>query len=128
MPHNEGFSADCGITGTWKNELNSTVVFTSCKDGQIEGKYNTAVGNASDFYVLTGRYTLSGPKKDVVELGWVVAWNNTQYGNSNSVTSWNGIYYPKEGIIHTQWILTSYAERKDLWETSLINHDEFKRV
>ncbi|XP_060588468.1 streptavidin-V2-like [Ruditapes philippinarum] len=118
---------DCGIAGTWRNQLGSNVTFT-CKDGQLDGKYNSAVGHAEDYYLLSGRYTLSGPKNDVVELGWVVSWNNKKFGNSHSATAWSGIYYPEDGIIRTQWILTRFKERKDNWETSFVNHDEFKRI
>jgi hypothetical protein len=120
-------SCDCGIDGKWKNELGSTMTLT-CKDGQLEGIYNTGVGQAKYDYTLSGRYTLSGPKNDVVELGWVVSWNNKLFGNSNSATSWSGIYYPEDGIIRTQWMLVRYAERKDYWSTTQINHDEFERV
>ncbi|XP_053401219.1 streptavidin-V2-like isoform X2 [Mercenaria mercenaria] len=118
---------DCIIAGTWQNELGSNVTFT-CKNGQLDGKYNSKVGEAEDYYTLSGRYTVSGPKNDVVELGWVVAWNNKKFGNSHSSTSWSGIYYPDDKVIRTQWLLTRYQEHKDYWMTTMVNHDEFKRI
>ena len=119
-------TCDCGIAGEWRNELGSNMTLR-CKDGQLEGAYNSAVGKAANNYPLSGRYTMAGPKKDVVILGWAVSWNNEKKGNSQSATTWSGIYYPDGGKILTQWILTSYKERKDYWETAMINHDEFVR-
>ncbi|XP_060588446.1 streptavidin-V2-like [Ruditapes philippinarum] len=118
---------DCGVAGTWKNQLWSKVTF-SCKNGQITGKYNSAVGNAEDYYSLTGRYTRAGTDDNAVVLGWVVSWNNEVFGNSNSSTSWSGIYYPDERIIRTQWLLTRFKARNDYWETTMVNHDEFSPI
>jgi hypothetical protein len=118
---------DCGVAGTWKNQLGSKVTF-SCKNGQINGKYNSAVGNAEDYYSLTGRYTRAGTDNNAVVLGWVVSWNNEMFGNSNSSTSWSGIYYPNERIIRTQWLLTRFKERNDYWDTTMVNHDEFTPI
>ncbi|KAL4223931.1 hypothetical protein ACF0H5_017393 [Mactra antiquata] len=124
---NSSENKGCYLEGKWKNELGSTAEF-ACKDGQINGKYMTAVGKASGYYKLTGSYTLSGPNNDVIVASWVVTFNNSVYGNSESSCTWNGIFYPDEGVLYTQWILVRYAERKDLWQSSRIGHDEFKKL
>jgi hypothetical protein len=73
-------------------------------------------------------WTISGPKNDVIVLGWVVSWNNKRFGNSQSATSWSGIYYPDEDIIRTQWMLTSYENCQEYRNATTINHDEFRRA
>lgn len=80
--------AGCNISGSWRNELNSTVDFIA-SDGTLSGKYKSAVGKAGDVYTLLGRYTIAGP--DCI-LGFTVAWNNKVKGNSYSTTSWTGVY------------------------------------
>lgn len=115
----------CLLAGKWKNQLQSVMEIT-CQDGQVDGRYNTAVGNAGNFYKLAGRYTLAGENDTV--LSWTVSWNNNLYGNSESSTAWSGIHYYEEGIIRTQWILTRYKTRPNLWQTAMIGHDEFERV
>lgn len=117
----------CRVAGKWKNQLKSVMEIT-CQSGQVTGKYNTAVGRAQDYYDIAGRYTLAGPNMTDTIISWTVSWNNLVYGNSNSSTAWTGIHYAEEGIIRTQWILIRYQTRPNLWQTSMIGHDEFERV
>lgn len=117
----------CGLAGKWKNQLQSVMEIT-CQDGQVNGRYNTAVGLAQDFYDIAGRYTMAGENMTDTVLSWAVSWNNNVFGNSNSSTAWSGIHYDEEGIIRTQWILTRYKTRPDIWQTSMIGHDEFERI
>ena len=118
---------DCGIAGEWRNTLGSNMTLI-CKDGQLEGAYNSVIFKVRSNYPLSGRYTMAGPKKDVVILGWTVSWNNEK-GNEQTATSWSGIYYPdNDGEIRTQFIISNYKERKDYWESARINHDEFVRI
>lgn len=63
------------IAGTWYNELGSTAVFVT-ENGTLSGKYNSAVGNAEDFYVLTGRYETSPTTGKGQTLGWTVNYRN----------------------------------------------------
>ncbi|KAL4223930.1 hypothetical protein ACF0H5_017392 [Mactra antiquata] len=118
---------ECNLYGIWKNELGSTVVF-SCHDGQIKGKYTSAVGKAANWYNLTGSYTMASPKKDVTIASWVVSWNNDVKGNSESSTAWNGIFYPDEGVLYTLWTLVSYEEYKDYWKATNVGQDKFWRT
>ncbi|XP_052785804.1 streptavidin-like [Mya arenaria] len=116
---------DCGIAGVWRNQLQSVMKFT-CVAGHIEGQYYTAVGNADGFYDFAGKFQM--PDQNTTVLGWVVAFNNLLYGNSNSTTAWSGIHYGHEGIIHTHWLLTHYFPRANLWRTTTMNHDDFNKV
>ncbi|KAK3101768.1 hypothetical protein FSP39_006214 [Pinctada imbricata] len=115
---------DCGVSGKWMNQLNSTMEIC-CVDGNLYGKYNSAVGKAEDFYVLRGRYTLHG---DDCILGWSVAFNNTAFGNSYSTASWSGIHYADEEIIYTQWLLASFQSRESFWKAFNTNQDVFHRI
>ncbi|XP_045181202.2 streptavidin-like [Mercenaria mercenaria] len=118
---------ECGLAGKWKNQLKSEMKII-CQNGEVTGKYNTAVGRASNYYQLVGRYTRVGTNSTDTILGWSVSWNNDVYGNSNSTTSWTGIHYRDEGNIHTHWILVRYHTKPNLWKTSMIGHDEFHRT
>ncbi|KAK3587464.1 hypothetical protein CHS0354_007956 [Potamilus streckersoni] len=125
---NETRSDDpCGIAGKWKNQLGSTMQIT-CRKGNLRGKYRSSVGEASDFYDLSGRYTMTGVNQEDCILGFSVAWNNDVRGNSNSTTSWTGLLYASEGIIHTHWILTRYRELESMWASNLVGHDDFRRI
>ncbi|XP_053399051.1 streptavidin-V2-like [Mercenaria mercenaria] len=114
----------CGIAGLWTNQLKSVMEFT-CKDGHLNGRYNTAVGVADDYYNLTGKYTMSGPNGADCVMGWVVTYNNKVLGNSNSTCAWSGIHYANEHIIRTHWVLTHWHPLADSWQTTTINHDDF---
>ncbi|KAL3855501.1 hypothetical protein ACJMK2_014708 [Sinanodonta woodiana] len=122
-----GSDAPCGIDGNWINQLGSTMKIT-CRKGTLRGRYRSSVGEASDFYELSGRYTMTGANQEDCVVGFSVAWNNDVRGNSNSTTSWTGLYYASERIIHTHWILTRYREIDSLWATNLVGHDDFRRV
>ncbi|KAL3855503.1 hypothetical protein ACJMK2_014710 [Sinanodonta woodiana] len=125
---NQGDSRDyCGITGSWKNELGS-VIELSCENGNLVGKYRSAVGEAKECYDLSGRYTMTGAEHQDIIFGFSVAWNNDISGNSNSTTSWTGVHYKSEGIIHTHWILTRYMERRSMWASNLVGHADFRRI
>ncbi|WAR24943.1 SAV2-like protein [Mya arenaria] len=116
-------SNQCGKAGTWQNELTSVMKFT-CRDGQIEGKYCSAVGKASYYYPMAGRYLQA--EKNTTMLGWTVSWANQEQGNSQSATSWTGLSYGGQNIIHTQWLLMRYS--KALWNSTMLNTDTFKKI
>ncbi|KAK3590279.1 hypothetical protein CHS0354_010098, partial [Potamilus streckersoni] len=118
----------CCWTGKLQNKLGSTMEITTCHEGSLSGKYNSSVGQAKASYDLAGRYTTAVSNNKDYIVGFSVAWNNTVLGNSQSTTSWTGIYYASEGIIHTHWILTSYRKPDDLWATNQIGHNDFKRI
>jgi hypothetical protein len=119
-----------GITGTWYNELGSSMVVQSTPDGSLIGTYNSAVGNAQYNYVLVGRYD-TAPATDTgtgTTLGWTVSWRN-DYRNAHSNTTWSGQFF--EGPvphINTQWLLTRATTASDEWESTYVGHDEFTRT
>ena len=127
VPNNEKDCVPCGITGNWINDLGSNVQF-SCHDGRITGRYNSAVGNANDYYTLSGGYTRVGPGLNDLVVGWTVAWNNEVKGNSNSTASFTGVYYNANHTIHTTWILTRYTSVEDMWMNSNVGRNVFTRV
>lgn len=114
----------CILAGEWINELGSVMNITWCSDRDLYGTYQSAVGVAKYTYVLYGRYTTENQTNAV--LGWTVSWKNA-FLNAHSVTTWSGIYSASEGIIYTQWLLTAYQDRANLWSATRVGHDEFKR-
>ncbi|VDI60391.1 Hypothetical predicted protein [Mytilus galloprovincialis] len=115
----------CGITGKWVNELGSKIEITCKLDspdrnstGEINGKYNSAVGAAQDYYPLSGRFTIpdQDPKNCIV--GFVVAWNN--------MVIWILQLALQERIIIR--ILTRYKKYTDMWENNNIGKNVFTRV
>lgn len=114
------------LNGMWKNQLGSKVRL-SCNKGHIEGNYMTGVGNAEGWYDIAGRYTMTGDNQDTIIASWVVSWNNSHYGNSQSATTWNGIYYPEEETLYTHWHLVRYQPREDYWQSTYVGSDIFKR-
>ncbi|KAL4224503.1 hypothetical protein ACF0H5_015204 [Mactra antiquata] len=115
------------LNGKWTNQLGSQVQF-NCKNGNIVGYYMTSVGNANGWYDIVGRYTFNGPNHDTIIASWVVSWNNSYYGNSQSSTTWNGIYYPEEETLHTHWLLVRYQPREDYWQSTYVGTDVFTRT
>ena len=98
----------------WHNELNSTMVITEFdqETGVFGGKYQSLVGDADRWYVLTGRQDTEGKT-----LGWTVNWKNSKR-NAHSVTTWSGqIQYLPNGdpVIITTWLLTSQTQPDDNW-------------
>ena len=99
----------------------------TCQSGALSGKYTSAEGEAKGSYRISGRYSLSEKSPDDFILGFSVAWNNDTEGNSESVTSWAGVYIGTQDKIHTKWLLTEYTAVEDIWKNTLIGFDEFMR-
>ncbi|KAJ6465636.1 tamavidin1 [Mycena vitilis] len=126
------------FSGTWFNELGSQMVLVANASGTISGQYNSAVGEAQDFYVLAGRFdtappapTAPGDPAEGVSIGWTVAWHNTKE-NAHSNTVWSGQFFDKDASgdqrILTQWFLTTSSTPADLWSSTQVGHDEFGRA
>ncbi|MGW1074422.1 avidin/streptavidin family protein [Streptomyces sp. NPDC002537] len=117
-----------GITGTWYNELGSTMIVTANADGGLTGTYESAVGNAQNRYVLTGRYDDAASDSGGTALGWTVGWHN-EYRNAHSATTWSGQYFGGDKArISTQWLLTSGTTNADEWRSTMVGHDLFGRA
>ncbi|KAJ6465637.1 Avidin/streptavidin [Mycena vitilis] len=120
------------FTGEWFNELGSKMVLLADGTGNITGQYNSAVGKAEDFYVLTGRFDIDPPGQDEgVSIGWVVNYRNVEL-NAHSTAAWSGQFFNKDASgdqrILTQWLLTTSSTPADLWSSTQIGHDEFGRA
>lgn len=117
------------VAGTWYNELGS-VMNLDVDGASITGEYQTAVGDASGTYSLTGSIDTGGdPARNGQAIAWVVVWNNP-YGNSHSVTAWSGQYQLIDGEeeIETLWLLTSETPPSQDWAATQVNKDTFTRT
>ena len=117
-------TAPISVGQKWHNELGSTMVITSFdpETGVFGGHYETLVGDATKWYVLTGRRDLDGKTT-----GWTVNWQNS-HKNAHSVTTWSGQYQFTsigEPVIVTTWLLTSQTTPDDDWESTLVGFDRF---
>nr|BAH20870.1 tamavidin1 [Pleurotus cornucopiae] len=116
------------LTGTWYNELGSTMNLTANKDGSLTGTYHSNVGEVPPTYHLSGRYNLQPPSGQGVTLGWAVSFENTS-ANVHSVSTWSGQYFSEPAeVILTQWLLSRSSEREDLWQSTHVGHDEFSKT
>ena len=106
----------------WYNELGSTMIITSYDSdtGVFGGEYQSLVGQAEKWYILTGRHD-----RDGLTVGWTVNWQN-QYMNAHSVTTWSGqLQCNGEPSILTTWLLTSQTSLEDNWESTQVGFDLF---
>eukprot|EP00118_Oscarella_pearsei_P024733 m.306684 g.306684 ORF g.306684 m.306684 type:complete len:159 (+) comp41496_c0_seq1:718-1194(+) len=121
------------LEGYWQNELGSCMYIDKVDgEGQFSGTYNSEDGNAKFEYDLIGRWDSSTePSTEKgATLGWTVTWDNADYGNSESTTTWSGIYFPESGQeeqIQTTWLLTVSKAFSNVWESTLVGKDVFKR-
>ena len=119
------------VVGRWINELNSILIIEHVdKDGNISGKYNSAAGNAEDFYALSGKLEpglLDRSKGRPV--GLTVVWKNDKM-DACSVTTWSGQFYslPDKDVLIANWLLTRCQDFKDAWEATIVGQDHFVKV
>ncbi|PPQ65800.1 hypothetical protein CVT26_000390 [Gymnopilus dilepis] len=116
------------LSGTWYNELGSTMTLTADGSGGLTGKYNSAVGEAEDFYILTGRYDADPPSGKGTSVGWVVTFRNSKL-NAHSTSTWSGQYFggTNETIL-THWLLTTSSTPANVWSSTNIGTDTFTRT
>ena len=108
----------CGLKGVWQNQLDSSFAIEWCSEGHVAGRYHSAVGNADDYYDLSGKYTWAeSVTNTTVVLAWTVSYNNTANGNSESVCAWSGLYYKADDKIYTHWIMSRAVEREHYWQS-----------
>jgi hypothetical protein len=125
--------SDKKISGVWYNQLGSKMTLVAVKDGSLNGKYESAVGDAEDFYILAGRFDADPPSDGRGDtLGWAVSFRNCKR-NAHSTATWSGQYFEKskdgkipERIL-THWLLTSSTLPKDVWKSTNVGHDTFTR-
>ncbi|KAJ3488867.1 hypothetical protein NLJ89_g11578 [Agrocybe chaxingu] len=118
------------LSGDWYNQLGSKMTLIADNDsgGGLSGEYNSAVGQAKDVYILTGRYDAAPPAGEGTSVGWVVTFRNDIL-NAHSTSTWSGQYFDggNERII-TQWLLTSSTTPSDVWSSTRIGNDTFTRT
>ncbi|KJA14484.1 hypothetical protein HYPSUDRAFT_173356 [Hypholoma sublateritium FD-334 SS-4] len=117
------------LSGIWYNELGSTMILTADATGCLSGKYKSAVGNAEDFYVLTGRYDTNAPSDKGVSLAWTVAYNNS-LRNAHSTAGWSGQFFDDddgEEKILTHWLLTTSSTSESVWKSTNVGTNIFTR-
>ncbi|KAJ7483255.1 Avidin/streptavidin [Mycena latifolia] len=115
------------LSGDWYNQLGSKMTLIAEENGGLRGKYNSAVGNAEDFYILTGRFDACPPSDKGVSVGWVVTYRNRKL-NAHSTATWSGQYFDggDERIV-THWLLTSSTAPSSVWKSTNAGNDTFTR-
>lgn len=115
-------SPSCDLFGRWVNQRNSTLLLKpSGLPGGLTGEYQSAVGNASGTYALTGSYDPAG-----CTLGFCVTWVNSVNGNSQSTTCWVG--EAQNGAINTMYTLVyAIPPKTEPWRQYITNVDYFRR-
>ena len=117
------------LSGVWYNELGSTMTL-QINGSQLAGTYQTAVGNATGLYQLTGSFDpMPTPGPSGISLGWVVAWNNPS-GNSHSVTAWCGQCQVIGGreTLTAMWLLSEETDPQNDWKSVFVGKDVFTRT
>jgi hypothetical protein len=117
--------ADVDISGTWYNELNSTMQL-KVTGKEIRGWYISAVGDAAGPYDLIGYLD---PDDATPTVGWTVVWKN-ETKHAQAVTTWCGQaqQIDDEDVIDTTWLLTRSTAVRDDWESTMLGKDLFRRV
>lgn len=116
------------LSGVWYNELHSKMTLIVDENGGLSGEYCSAVGEAEDFYILTGRFDAFPPSDGRgVSVGWVVTFRNNK-GNAHSTSTWSGQYFDGgDERILTHWLLTSSTIPSSVWKSTNVGHDTFTR-
>ncbi|CAA7262591.1 unnamed protein product [Cyclocybe aegerita] len=115
------------LSGDWYNQLSSKMTLIADASGGLSGEYNSAVGEAQDFYILTGRFDADPPTDEGISVGWVVTFRNSQL-NAHSTSTWSGQYFDGDNErILTQWLLTSSTAPSSVWTSTRVGNDTFTR-
>lgn len=122
------------VSGTWTNELRSTVTFI-LNDGFITGTYQTAVVSNPEKNEVPLERPLSGTYQVIPNgllltfaVNWVFETKDTKE-KKYSITTWIGQYYTSHpNYLNTTWLLQSDVDRKDSWSACRINKDFFTKA
>ncbi|XP_063996797.1 avidin-like [Pogoniulus pusillus] len=120
----------CVLTGTWINDLHSTMVIGAVDNGgNFNGVYHTAVTATSNKILkspLKGSQHSANTKSQPT-FGFTVNWNF-----SDSVTVFTGqCFVDKNGkeVLKTMWLLRSHADTiGDDWKATLVGTNVFRRT
>jgi len=103
------------LSGTWVNELGSTMTLDAGHDGTLTGSYTSAVGD-------TNTYPLVG-NADANAASFVVA-----FTESGSITAWAGHYNPASGQLELLWHLVEQPVDGADWAATLAGFDAFTQT
>ncbi|MFY9622691.1 MAG: avidin/streptavidin family protein [Pyrinomonadaceae bacterium] len=117
------------LTGTWFNELGSTMVIDQVANGVISGSYTTAVsstGCAQGSFTLVGSTDTDSGGEGVA---FSVCWVNSA-SQCASVTAWSGQAQTTNGEdqILAFWLLTVESPAAQDWYATHVGQDVFTRA
>lgn len=117
------------ISGTWYNELGSTMNIDPVANGQVTGSYITAV---SETACAQGSFRLVGftdTDSEGEAVGFVVIWENDT-SECASVTAWSGQAQVINGgeQITAFWLLTVESTSDQDWYATHVGQDTFTRT
>ncbi len=114
-----GTAKSFDFSGTWTNELNSTMTVTQGSNGILGGTYASAVSEEQT--KTTGDLT---GYADGTLISFVVHWREFQ-----AITAWVGQVVPKSSPveINTLWQMTKAVDPGDEWAAINAGADTFTR-
>jgi hypothetical protein len=120
------------LSGTWTNELNSTLKLQASDDGQLSGLYQSAVGPVQGWYSLTGQYDSNAIQKEanapITTLTFNVLWAN-ENGDLQSITTWNGQLLSDGNHLYMGWLLVAQSQSdRDVWGSLQFGVDQFTKT
>ena len=113
-------AVSASLSGTWRNELNSTMTLKPCDGGLFSGWYTSGVGHAEGEYFLSGVCDSDGNS-----VAFAISWYNDDR-NAHSATAWSG--HLVGDSLYTTWTLSKgVSSAQDLWESTLVGTDIFRK-
>lgn len=110
------------LEGTWRNELGSELVVMVDRAGGLTGTYRVATGAVAGVpFPVVGRYD-PAPLGRAIVTAFSVDWTQV-----HSVTAWSGLYHPSDDTIRATWLMTVEKETEDLWTSTFVGQDVFRR-
>ncbi|KAF7311800.1 Sialyltransferase-tamavidin 2 fusion protein [Mycena indigotica] len=122
---------DTRLEGTWYNELGSHMTLSLGPNDTLGGVYNSKVGDVFAEYPLWGGFYRYSPAGAGVALGWAVAWENAEHGDTHSASTWAGQAFfgarPEDDLITTRWLLGVSTAPEKIWAATMLGGDVFTR-
>jgi Avidin family len=116
------------LSGTWCNQLHSTLTIDDDGKGGVTGTIVRSSGEFAGFeFPVVGSYDLA-PRLSSTAVAFVTNWANGD-SNGHSVTAWSGQYDADTDTIVATWMLTAETgvDPPDEWHSTLIGQDRFSR-
>ncbi len=91
----------------WKNQLNSILTIEKIDPitQQITGNYQSPSGTTGQKFAVIGFINSALSTQNGVDKVTVISFT-VRWGTIGSITSWNGVYRPKDKKIIAQWFLS----------------------